>query len=45
MGFGSPRTQNSIRFSLGMNNTEAEVDSLLGKLPAIVGKLRLLVRR
>jgi cysteine desulfurase len=45
MGFGSPRTQNSIRFSLGMNNTEAEVDSLLRKLPAVVDKLRALVRR
>jgi cysteine desulfurase len=45
MGFGSPRTQNSIRFSLGAGNDEAQVDSLLGKLPGIVNKLRALVRR
>ena len=45
MGFGSPRTQNSIRFSLGAGNTEAQVDALLAKLPSTVGKLRTLVRR
>jgi len=45
MGFGSPRTQNSIRFSLGAGNTEQQVDALLGKLPAVVSKLRTLVRR
>ena len=45
MGFGSPRTQNSIRFSLGAGNTEAQVDALLGKLPTVVSKLRTLVRR
>jgi cysteine desulfurase len=45
MGFGSPRTQNSIRFSLGAGNTEQQVDALLGKLPAVVAKLRTLVRR
>ncbi len=44
MGFGSPRTQNSIRFSLGLGNDEAQVDALLAKLPAVVGKLRTLVR-
>ena len=45
MGFGSPRTQNSIRFSLGAGNDEAQVDALLAKLPTVVGKLRSLVRR
>ena len=45
MGFASPRTQNSIRFSLGAGNTEAQVDALLEKLPAVVSKLRTLVRR
>jgi cysteine desulfurase len=45
MGLPSHRTQNSIRFSLGMGNTEAEVDALLEKLPRVVEKLRALVRR
>jgi cysteine sulfinate desulfinase/cysteine desulfurase-like protein len=45
MGLPSHRTQNSIRFSLGLGNTEAEVDALLAKLPGVVGKLRMLVRR
>jgi cysteine desulfurase len=45
MGFGSPRTQNSIRFSLGAGNTEQQVDALLAKLPLVVSKLRTLVRR
>jgi len=45
MGFGSPRTQNSIRFSLGAGNTEEQVESLLSKLPTVVAKLRTLVRR
>ena len=45
MGLPSHRTQNSIRFSLGAGNTEQEVDALLAKLPAVVGKLRTLVRR
>jgi cysteine desulfurase len=40
MGLPSPRTQNSIRLSLGAGNTEAEVDFVVGKLPAIVEKLR-----
>ena len=40
MGLPSPRTQNSIRFSLGAGNTEAEVDFVVSKLPAIVDKLR-----
>jgi cysteine desulfurase len=44
MGFASPRTQNSIRFSLGAGNDETQVDALLAKLPAVVTKLRTLVR-
>ena len=36
MGLPSHRTQNSIRFSLGAGNTEAEVDYLLAKLPTVV---------
>ncbi len=44
MGLPSPRTQNSIRMSLGAGNTDAEVDFLVLKLPAIVEKLRSLTR-
>jgi cysteine desulfurase len=45
MGLPSHRTQNSIRFSLGAGNSEAQVDALIAKLPAVVSKLRTLVRR
>jgi cysteine desulfurase len=45
MNLPSHRTQNSIRFSLGAGNTQEQVDSLLAKLPNVVGKLRTLVRR
>ncbi|HEX9367027.1 MAG TPA: cysteine desulfurase family protein, partial [Vicinamibacterales bacterium] len=45
MGLPSHRTQSSIRFSLGAGNTQAQVDSLIAKLPTVVGKLRSLVRR
>jgi cysteine desulfurase len=45
MGLPAHRTQNSIRFSLGAGNDEAQVDALLAKLPATVEKLRSLVRR
>jgi cysteine desulfurase len=45
MGFPPHRTQNSIRFSLGLGNDEAQVDALLDKLPQVVAKLRTLVRR
>lgn len=45
MGLPSHRTQNSIRFSLGAGNTDAEVDLLVAKLPSVVEKLRTLVRR
>jgi cysteine desulfurase len=44
MGFSSHRAQNSIRFSLGAANTEAEVDRVIAVLPGIVEKLRSLTR-
>jgi cysteine desulfurase len=44
MGLPPHRTQNSIRFSLGLGNTEAEVDHVVGTLPGIVSKLRSLVK-
>ncbi len=44
MGFQAHRTQNSIRFSLGAGNTEAEVDRVLAVLPGVVEKLRNLTR-
>ena len=44
MGFPPHRTQNSIRFSLGAGNTEAEVDRVVAALPGIVEKLRSLTR-
>ena len=45
MGLPSHRTQNSIRFSLGAGNDDAQVDRLLSTVPAVVSKLRTLVRR
>ena len=44
MGFPPHRTQNSIRFSLGATNTEADVDRAVAVLPGIVEKLRNLAR-
>lgn len=44
MGFSPHRSQNSIRFSLGAANTEADVDRVIAVLPAIVEKLRKLTR-
>jgi cysteine desulfurase len=44
MGFPPHRTQNSIRFSLGTANTEAEIDRVIAVLPGIVEKLRSLTR-
>lgn len=44
MGFSPHRTQNSIRFSLGENNTESDVDRVLNVLPLVVNKLRSLSR-
>ena len=44
MGLPAHRTQNSIRFSLGAVNTEADVDRVISVLPGIVEKLRSLTR-
>ena len=40
MGSSLARARGSIRFSLGIYNTEAEVDLLLKHLPGIIAKLR-----
>jgi cysteine desulfurase len=40
MGFSAARARSSIRFSLGIYNTEAEVDYVLQHLPGIIAKLR-----
>ena len=45
MGFPAHRTQNSLRFSLGIFSTEEEVDRVVALLPAIVEKLRALTRK
>ena len=42
MGLPTHRAQNSIRFSLGAGNTDAEIDYLMEKLPKAVEKLRTL---
>jgi cysteine desulfurase len=44
MGFPAHRTQNSIRFSLGTANTEADIDRVIEVVPGIVEKLRNLTR-
>ena len=44
MGLPVHRTQNSIRFSLGASNTDADVDRLLEVLPRVVEKLRSLTK-
>lgn len=44
MGFPPHRTQNSIRFSLGAANTEADIERVIEVLPGIVDKLRSLTR-
>ena len=44
MGLPAHRTQNSIRFSLGSANTEADIDRVIAVLPGIVEKLRSLTR-
>ena len=44
MGLTPRRAQSSIRFSLGLGNTEAEVDRVLDVLPPLVAKLRALSR-
>jgi cysteine desulfurase len=44
MGLPAHRTQNSIRFSLGAVNTDADVDRVVAVLPGVVDKLRSLTR-
>jgi cysteine desulfurase len=44
MGLPTHRTQNSIRFSLGAANTEADIERVVAVLPGIVEKLRSLTR-
>jgi cysteine desulfurase len=45
MGLPTHRTQNSLRFSLGLFTTDAEIDRVLEVLPGLVGKLRGLTHR
>jgi cysteine desulfurase len=40
MGCSAARSRSSIRFSLGIYNTEAEVDYVLKHLPGIIARLR-----
>jgi len=44
MGFSGHRTQNSLRFSLGLFSTEEEVARVIAALPRLVEKLRSLTR-
>ena len=44
MGLPAHRTQNSLRFSLGLFSTEEEVDRTVSILPGLVEKLRSLTR-
>ncbi len=45
MGFPAHRTQNSLRFSLGVFSTAEEVDRVVEMLPRLVEKLRGLTKR
>jgi cysteine desulfurase len=45
MGLPAHRTQNSLRFSLGLFSTEEEVDRVIDVLPRLVEKLRQLTRK
>jgi cysteine desulfurase len=45
MGLPAPRTQSSLRFSLGLFSTDAEVDRVIDVLPRLVEKLRGLTRK
>jgi cysteine desulfurase len=45
MGLPTHRTQNSLRFSLGMFSTQEEVDFVVDVLPGLVEKLRGLTRK
>jgi len=40
MGLSASRGQSSIRFSLGLDNNEAEVDQVVKILPTLVSRLR-----
>lgn len=40
MGLGASRARGSLRFSLGIYNTQADVDYLLEQVPGIVARLR-----
>ena len=42
MGFRPHRAQNSIRFSLGLGNTDDDVTRAIDVMPAVVAKLRTL---
>ena len=44
MGFPPHRTQNSIRFSLGIGNTTGQIDRVVDILPRVVERLRALSR-
>jgi cysteine desulfurase len=44
MGLSPHRTQNSIRFSLGLGNTNAQIDHVIKIMPRVVEKLRTLSR-
>jgi cysteine desulfurase len=44
MGLPHSRARNSLRFSLGAGSTDADVDFVIGALPALVSKLRRLGR-
>jgi cysteine desulfurase len=45
MGLPAHRTQNSLRFSLGLFSTDADVDRVVAVLPGLVEKLRKLTKR
>jgi len=45
MGFPPHRTQNSLRFSLGLYSTQDEVDRVVELLPRLVEKLRSLTKK
>ena len=42
MGFSTHRTQNSIRFSLGLGSAAGEIDRVVAILPGIIARLRAL---
>lgn len=44
MGLPAPRATNALRFSLGLDNTAAEIEHVLRVLPALVARLRRLTR-